>query len=152
MNITIRKATQQDLQAILNLMADDELGKSREAPSLPEKYSPSFLQIIESTFFDIFVMTDEKGSIIGSYQLMILPHLSHQGMKRAQIESVRIKKELRGQGLGRQLMQHAILQAQEQDCGMVQLTSNKARAEKAHRFYEALGFLASHEGFKLGLG
>ena len=86
--------------------------------------------------------------MIGCLQLTIIPGLARQGMKRAQIEGVRVDRHYRGEKVGGKLFEKAIAMARSEQCGMVQLTSDKQRND-AHRFYEKLGFSASHEGLKL---
>jgi GNAT superfamily N-acetyltransferase len=88
--------------------------------------------------------------VVGTMQLSFLPGLSHNGATRAQIAAVRVRDDLRGQGFGARMMEWAIAEARRRDCSMVQLTTNKSRRD-AHRFYERLGFVASHEGMKLAL-
>ena len=142
----IRRAIQDDVPAILALLMDDDLGKLREDGS-PKPYEGAFEAICrdENQFFGVATL-DSK--LVGCFQITFIPGLSRRGMWRAQIESVRIARALRGQGLGTIMMQWAIARARERGCGLVQLNSDKTRLE-AHNFYEALGFKASHEGFKL---
>lgn len=83
-------------------------------------------------------------------QLSFLPGLARRGALRAQIGAVRVGKGYRGRGLGAALFGWAIQEARRRDCALVQLTTDKSRAE-AHRFYEHLGFVASYEGLKLKL-
>jgi len=144
--VVIRRAIQGDVPAILALLMDDDLGKLREDGSL-EPYEGAFQAISrdENQFFGVAVLDSE---LVGCFQITFIPGLSRRGMWRAQIESVRIARALRGQGLGTIMMQWAIARARERGCGLVQLNSDKTRLE-AHNFYEALGFKASHEGFKL---
>jgi len=97
-------------------------------------------------------MTDEASDrLIGCFQIMFLPHVSFQGMRRCQVESVRIRSDLRDKGLGTELMKYAINLSKEKGCGIFQLTSNKNRIEKAHKFYKNLGMESTHEGYKLYL-
>jgi ribosomal protein S18 acetylase RimI-like enzyme len=142
----IRRAIQDDVPSILALLMDDELGKLREDGSL-KPYEDAFEAISrdENQFLGI---ADLGSKPVGCFQISFIPGLSRRGMWRAQIESVRIARALRGQGLGTIMMQWAIVRARERGCGLVQLNSDKARLE-AHKFYETLGFKASHEGFKL---
>jgi ribosomal protein S18 acetylase RimI-like enzyme len=144
----IRKAVQGDVPTILALLVDDDLGKLREDGSL-RLYEDAFEAISgdENQFFGVATL-DSK--LVGCFQLTFIPGLSRRGMWRAQIESVRIARTLRGQGLGTIMMRWAIARARERGCGLVQLNSDKTRLE-AHNFYEALGFKASHEGFKLNV-
>ena len=98
----------------------------------------------------ILLVADDGGRIVGCLQLSFIPGLTRKGMWRAQVEGVRVAKSHRGRGLGRALFEWVIAKAQERGCGLVQLTTDKARPD-ALAFYEALGFKASHEGMKLGL-
>lgn len=148
MNFEIRKSKYCDLSEIVELMFDDDFGSKRESKSLTE-YEQSYEEIYKSDCFDIYVMIDSNDQVIGTYQIMFLPHLSFKGTKRAQIESVRIKKSLRGQGLGKKLIEHAIEIAKDNNCGIFQLTSNKDRSDQAHGFYKDLGLSPTHEGYKL---
>ena len=141
----IRRAKTEELKKIVHLLTDDDFGKTREGSI--ESYTEVFEELLSSEYFDVFVM--QKGNeIIGCYQMMYLPHLSFKGTKRAQVESVRIKAELRGQGLGSKLMKHAIEVAEKAGCGIFQLTSNKKRIE-ANKFYRELGLEPTHDGYKL---
>ena len=130
------------------------MGKSRE--SLDEEsvsnYQKAIQEIVSSDNFDIYVMTDESNeALVGCFQIMFLPHVSFQGMKRSQVESVRVRSDQRGKGLGSELMKFAIELSREEGCGIFQLTSNKSRIEKAHKFYRKLGMDSTHEGYKLYL-
>jgi GNAT superfamily N-acetyltransferase len=87
---------------------------------------------------------------VGTLQLTIIPGLSRRGATRSIIEAVRIHADERGSGLGTQLIEWAIDASRREGCHLVQLTSDKSRVD-AHRFYERLGFEASHLGFKLQL-
>lgn len=149
---TIRVARRDDLRAIVRLLADDKLGQSRETYSecLPDAYIDAFAAI-ERDPENALVVAEEAGAIIGVLQLTFIPHLTYTGGVRAQIEGVRIDSAYRGQGIGRVLFDWAIARARARGCHLVQLTANKQRPA-AHRFYESLGFRASHEGLKLHLG
>ncbi|GAA0372493.1 GNAT family N-acetyltransferase [Bacillus horti] len=146
-----RKATKRDLNEIVRMLADDELGAKREKyeEPLPEAYYHAFTAIEEQVGNQI-ILAVEGESILGCLQLTIIPGLARQGMKRAQIEGVRVDKEHRGKKVGETLFKKAIELAKSEGCGLVQLTTNKARTD-AHRFYDKLGFTSSHEGMKLNL-
>jgi len=151
----IRKATADDLPAIVRLLAEDELGATREeyAEPLPQAYLDAFAAMQKQGGNDYLVAIEDGArddTMIGCLQLTLIPGLSRRGMTRAQIEGVRVHKGHRGKQVGEKLMQHAIDLAKEAGCGLVQLTTDKARPD-AHRFYERLGFTASHEGMKLSL-
>ena len=147
--VIFRDARRADLPAIVALLADDVLGAERESAAVDEAYLLAFDQIAADTGSRLIV-AEEDGEVAGTLQLNLLPGLSRHGMLRAQIEGVRVAAGQRGRGLGKSLIDWAIGQAREHGCGLVQLTSDKRRPD-AIRFYESLGFAASHEGLKLPL-
>ncbi|MCH4548731.1 GNAT family N-acetyltransferase [Rhizobium changzhiense] len=144
-----RLARLSDLAAIVRLLGDDDLGGAREIVSAPvdARYLSAFAAIEADANQLLAVATDAADQVVGCLQLSFLPGLSRTGMWRGQIESVRVARDLRGSGLGAQFIEWAIAQCAERGCGLVQLTSDKARGD-AIRFYERLGFVASHEGLK----
>jgi GNAT superfamily N-acetyltransferase len=144
----LRLARPADIPAILALLADDALGRTREGGA-DEAAQAAFGEIERDPNNALYVI-DIAGQVAGCAQLTIIPGLSRRGMKRAQIEAVRVSSRRRGEGLGRWFFDALIAIARERGCGLVQLTSDKRRTE-AHRFYGSLGFVASHEGFKLSL-
>lgn len=152
----IRRATGADLPAIIALLADDALGSTREDVSQPPSaaYQAAFAAI-DADANQFFAVLDRQGGIIGGgiigcLHLTFIPGLSRRGVWRGQIESVRISSRCRGEGLGHRLLVWAIDRCRAHGCGLVQLTTDKARPD-ALRFYEDLGFVASHEGLKLTL-
>lgn len=151
MSALFRPATGADLPAIIALLMDDELGKLREDLSTPpnRRYLEA-LDAIERDPNHLLIVAEKAGLVVGCLQLSFLPGLSHLGMWRGQIEGVRVASSQRGEGVGKAMLQWAIEQCRKRHCGLVQLTTDKRRPD-AHRFYEALGFKASHEGMKLAL-
>lgn len=147
--MTIRQAHKEDVISIVAMLADDELGRLREdfREPLPESYYQAFKTIEEDPHQSLMVMVEE-GQVIGTLQLTLIPYLTYQGGIRAQIEAVRIHKDYRGQGIGEQLFRWAIAEAEAKGAHLIQLTTDKKRPD-ALRFYEKLGFKASHEGMKL---
>ncbi|HYF58233.1 MAG TPA: GNAT family N-acetyltransferase [Burkholderiaceae bacterium] len=147
-----RPATADDLPAIVRLLADDPLGAGREtvADPLPAAYREAFDAIARDPNQALVVVGLPDRPVAGVLQITYTPYLTHRGGWRATIEGVRIAADLRSEGLGRRLFEWAIAQARARGCRMVQLTSDKARPD-AIRFYESLGFRASHEGLKLPL-
>ncbi|MGH1436143.1 MAG: GNAT family N-acetyltransferase [Lewinella sp.] len=147
--MTIRQAQKEDVISIVAMLADDELGRLREdfRKPLPESYYQAFQTIYEDPHQSLMVM-EKEGQVIGTLQLTLIPYLTYQGGIRAQIEAVRIHKDYRGQGIGEQLFRWAIAEAQRKGAHLIQLTTDKKRPD-ALRFYEKLGFKASHEGMKL---
>jgi GNAT superfamily N-acetyltransferase len=134
------------------MLADDKLGSLREAftDPLPEVYYEAFERIERDHNQELIVVEDLDGQVIGTLQLSHIPYLTYQGGIRTQIEAVRIRSDLRSQGIGEEFFRWAIARAQEKGAHMVQLTTDKKRPE-AKKFYEKLGFVDSHEGMKLNL-
>lgn len=147
--VNIRRATIDDVPAIVGLLMDDAIGATRESADDLTPYKDAFA-VIDADHHEFLAVADRDGEIIGTFQLSLLPGLSRRGAFRAQVEAVRVAASARGEGLGETMMRWAIEEARKRGCVMVQLTSDKAR-EDAHRFYERLGFTATHEGFKLAL-
>lgn len=148
-DLEIRDATPGDLPAIVAMLADDPLGAQRESPHDLSPYRAA-LERLDADPNQHLVVAEREGQVIGTLQLTIIPGLSHKGATRALIEAVRIHSDERGSGLGSRLIEWAVDRSRQLDCVMVQLTSDKTRSD-AHRFYERLGFTASHEGFKMRL-
>lgn len=151
--LAIRRATRDDLEAIVRLLADDALGATRESPATPllEAYTEAFDAIDGDPRHELVVADRGARRTIAVLQLTVMPGITHRGMWRAQIEGVRVASDLRASGIGQALFEWAIARARERGCRMVQLMSDKRRPD-AIRFYERLGFVASHEGLKLHLG
>ncbi|MFF7385697.1 GNAT family N-acetyltransferase [Streptomyces griseoluteus] len=148
-DLAIRPAAPADIRAIVAMLADDPLGAQRESPDDLTPYLAAF-ERLDTDPNQHLVVAERHGRVIGTLQLTIIPGLSRQGATRSLIEAVRIHADERGSGLGSELIQWAVDTSRRLGCHLVQLTSDKARAD-AHRFYERLGFTASHEGFKLSL-
>jgi len=147
--LIFRDAERADVPAIVALLADDVLGASREAGQVDDAYWAAFAMLAGDARNRVIV-ADAGGQVVGTLQLTLIPGLSRHGMLRAQIEGVRVASGGRGRGLGRQMIEWAVAQARQAGCGLVQLTSDKQRPG-AIRFYESLGFTATHEGLKLSL-
>ncbi|MEM9858345.1 MAG: GNAT family N-acetyltransferase [Bacteroidota bacterium] len=146
-----RKARKSDIPSIVEMLAHDELGKKREnfSDPLPNSYLKAFDKIEKDINQELMVVEDHN-EIIGTLQLSFIQYLTYQGGIRAQIEAVRIREDQRGKGLGETLFKWAIERARVKGAHVLQLTTDKTRPD-AFRFYEKLGFAASHEGMKLHL-
>ena len=149
---TFRTAAATDLPAIVAMLADDSLGANRETLEDPPAacYRDAFAAIAADPN-QLLLLMESGGRIVGFLQLSFIPGLSRRGAWRGQIESVRIASDARGGGFGRAMFAHAIDLCRARGCSLVQLTTDKSRAD-ARRFYEQLGFVATHEGMKLDLG
>ncbi|WBC14759.1 GNAT family N-acetyltransferase [Micromonospora sp. WMMA1998] len=148
-DVIFRDATRADLPAVLALLADDVLGRDRDLPEVDAAYERAFADL-DADPRNHLVVAEVDGEPAGCFQLTYIPGLGRHGAERCLIESVRVRSDLRGRGLGRVMMRWAIDQARARGCALVQLTTDKQRAD-AHRFYRGLGFVASHEGMKLAL-
>lgn len=144
----VRAATEVDLPAIVALLNDDQFGQARNPlfDAAADRYRDAFRAIAADPNNAVHV-AEQNGRIVGCYQLTFIRGLSYTGGVRAQIESVRIASDVRGQGLGHAMMEHALGLARLRGCTLVQLTTDVRRAE-TRQFYERLGFTASHYGMK----
>ena len=148
-DVLIRRATAADVAAIVTMIADDQLGATRESTDDLTPYLAAFEQI-DADPNQLLVVAERNDEVIGTLQLTIIPGLSRRGSTRGLIEAVRVAAPARGSGLGSTLVQWAVEESRTRGCALVQLTSDKTRSE-AHRFYTRLGFDNTHEGFKLKL-
>ncbi|MGW3095814.1 N-acetyltransferase family protein [Streptomyces sp. NPDC001102] len=145
----IRPATADDVPEIVAMLADDPLGAQRESPDDLAPYLAA-LERLAADPHQHLVVAVREGRVVGTLQLTVVPGLSRRGATRSIIEAVRIHADERGSGLGTRLIEWAIDASRREGCQLVQLTSDNTRTD-AHRFYERLGFTASHVGFKLSL-
>lgn len=145
----LREARRDEIERIIFLIADDRLGARRETSDDLAPYLAAFDAIAADPNNQMLVW-EEDGAVVGCFQLTFIPGLSRGAAWRAQIESVRVAREKRAQGIGEKMMRGAIEMARARGCKLVQLTTDKTR-EDAHRFYRKLGFIDSHEGMKLVL-
>ncbi len=148
-NLLVRSATAADLPVVVALLRDDDLGVTREATELAP-YEAAFAEIVADPAHDVLVGV-LGGEVVACLQLTVLPCLTHGGRRRAQVEGVRVAASARRTGVGAALVEAAVARAEAAGCGVVQLTTDHRRPE-ALRFYERLGFTATHHGLKRELG
>lgn len=148
--MNFRKATENDIATLVEMIADDALGEKREnfKTPLPKAYLKAFEKINADENQELIVVENKSSEIIGTFQLSFIQYLTYRGGIRAQIEAVRIKKGNRGLGIGKIMFEWAINRAKERNAHLLQLTTDKKRP-KAIKFYEDLGFKSTHEGMKL---
>jgi GNAT superfamily N-acetyltransferase len=149
--VTLRQARREELPAIVRMLADDPLGEKRhrvEEP-LPGAYYAAFDAIVASPN-NLLCVAEQNGEIVGTLQLTFIPGLDYFGAERMLIEAVRVRGDRRSAGIGKAMIARAIEIAQKRGCQRVELTSSASRKD-AHRFYQRLGFVASHVGMKLML-
>jgi GNAT superfamily N-acetyltransferase len=151
-SVVLRRAGAGDLPAIVDLIAADQLGATRDGVRTAgdlAAYQAAF-EAIDRDPSHLLLVAQSGHDIVATMQLSFLPGLARRGALRAQIEAVRVHEAYRSRGLGAALFAWAINESRRRRCALVQLTTDKSRSG-AHRFYERLGFVASHEGMKLPL-
>ncbi len=150
-SLVFRSALLSDVASIVALLADDPLGSQRDTPGDPldDRYILAF-NAINTDLNQRLVVASEGDDIVGTLQLSFIPGIARRGAWVGQIKAVRVAAHRRNAGLGHALIEWAIAQCKSRGCSVVQLSTDKSRAD-AHRFYEKLGFVASHEGYKLSL-
>ncbi|MCA2216131.1 GNAT family N-acetyltransferase [Jidongwangia harbinensis] len=150
--VKFRIADRSDVPAVLDLLDDDSISRTRErlVPAGDDAAVWAAFEAIDADPRNELIVADDDGAVIGTCQLTFVPSLSRGGAERLIVEAVRVRDDRRGHGVGRAMMRWALDRGRERGCRLAQLTSDKRRVE-AHRFYESLGFTASHEGMKLTL-
>jgi GNAT superfamily N-acetyltransferase len=150
-DLIFRRATEDDVPRIIALLADDVLGASREATGAEDysRYLSAFRAIDADLNQFLLAVVDGTG-IVGTLQLTFIPGLASMGLKRGQIEAVRVASDRRGEKIGEAMFDWALQKCRAEQCGIVQLTTDRTRTE-AHRFYDRLGFRPSHIGYKMKL-
>lgn len=150
-DILIRKAEKNDIEAILQIMLEDMIGEKEDydGNKIHENYIKAF-ETINRNDWQYLAVAVQNSKVIGTFQLSFIPNIIYTGALICLVEAVLVSSEYRGKGIGSYMMKWAIDTAKEKGCRLVELTSNKLRND-AHRFYKQLGFIATHEGFKLDL-
>ncbi|MBT4989904.1 MAG: GNAT family N-acetyltransferase [Rickettsiales bacterium] len=151
LQIKIRKASKEDVPDIVRIISDNPIGALREdfQENIPNSYYVAFDRI-DQDINQLLVVAEIKSNIVGTLQISFISNMSVKGAYRALIEGMHVDSKYRGEGVGTFMMEWAINKARQKGCNIAQLTSNKERID-AHRFYSRLGFVATHEGFKLAL-
>ena len=149
-DVELRRATADDLSGIVTMLADDPLGAERETRDGDLAPYRRAFELVDGDPAHVLLVAVEGDELVGTLQLSVLPGLARRGASRGQIEAVRVAAGARGRGLGAVLVGWAVEECRRRGCALVQLTTDKSRTD-ARRFYEQLGFVASHEGMKLAL-
>lgn len=147
-DVSFRDARRSDVAAVVALLRDDSLGQTREGEDLSPYLAAFDAMIAESG--NALIVGERAGRPVATYQLTFISGLSLRATRRAQIESVRVAKDLRGKGIGRAMFADAESRARAAGCSLMQLTMNASRTDSA-QFYQSLGFNPSHVGFKRDL-
>jgi GNAT superfamily N-acetyltransferase len=150
--VALREAVVDDVPTIVELLAADQLGATRDGVASEADLEPyvAAFHALSADPAHLLVVAADGADLVATMQLSFLPGLARRGAMRAQIEAVRVREDYRSRGLGVAMFRWAIDEARARGCSVVQLTTDKSRAD-AHRFYERLGFVASHSGLKLHL-
>jgi GNAT superfamily N-acetyltransferase len=148
MSVVFRLAEAGDVPAIVALLRDDALGQAREGLEIGD-YIAAFEQM-QSEGHNHLIVGERGGRIVATYQLTFIRGLSLRAARRAQIESVRVAGDMRGQQIGEAMMADAEARARAAGCTLMQLTMNATRTDSA-RFYQRVGFTPSHIGYKRDL-
>ncbi len=148
LRVRLRRATLADVPALVRLMSDDDISAGRETSDLAP-YERAFARI-DAEPAQLLVVGEVDGEAVCTLQLTVIPGLSRGGALRGQVEAVRVRSDLRGRGVGEALLGWAVEELRSRGCAVAQLTTDKRRTD-AHRFYARLGWVASHEGFKIQL-
>ncbi len=150
MAMRVRLAVRDDLAQLIRLLADDALGAVREDPDGGDSEYGDAFDAIASDDRNFLLVGDDEGAVVACVQVTLTPGLTHRGAVRATLEGVRVRSDRRGESIGEALLREAVEFARERGARIVQLTTDKRRPD-AKRFYERLGFEATHEGMKLRL-
>ena len=145
----VRRALREDLATIIALLVDDVPGKAQDHAVVDEAYETAF-EAVQADPRNELVVVEDGGEVVACLQVTYIPGLGRHGAERTLVEAVRVRSDLRGRGIGEQLMGWVVDRARARGCGLVQLTTHGSRTD-AHRFYERLGFVPSHVGMKLTL-
>ena len=150
--VFLREAVVDDVPVVVELLGADQLGAARDAATSQADLEPYLraFTVLDADPAHLLVVADDGAAVVATLQLSLLPGLARRGALRAQLEAVRVRADYRSQGLGTAMFEWAINESRRRGATLVQLTTDKSR-DDAHRFYERLGFVASHEGFKLHL-
>jgi GNAT superfamily N-acetyltransferase len=149
-SLVIRRAVEADLPVVIRLFATPDHGNAKHedlGPPLPSCYAETLAKIADDPD-NALMVAELEGSVVGAFHLTVIQYVANRGGRVAQVENVIVEPAFRGRGIGEAMMRWAITEARRRGCFRIQLTSNKVR-KRAHRFYERLGFVASHEGMKL---
>ena len=150
--VLLREAVEGDVPVLVQLLAADQLGATRDGVTGEDDLQPYLraFRAIDADDAHLLLAAEVDGEVVATMQLSFLPGLARRGALRGQIEAVRVREDYRDRGLGAAIFHWAIAESRRRGCALVQLTTDRTRAD-AHRFYERLGFVASHEGLKLHL-
>lgn len=139
MTLQIREATPDDLPSVLALYAQPDMDKGRVLPL--NEAQQLLAQFARYPDFHLYVACDDAqtGTVLGSFALLVMHNLAHFGTPSAIVEDVVVSPEQQRRGIGRQMMAWALERARQAGCYKLVLSSNQKR-ERAHAFYESLGF------------
>ena len=145
-SLEVREATPDDLDAVLALQREDSFHSFSEPDHVSANQRAAFAEIDADPQQQLLVGTLD-GQVVTTAHVTWIRMLSADGGLYCQVEAVRTASDLRGRGIGAQLMSVIEDEARRRGAARIQLTSNQRRAD-AHRFYERLGYEPTHVGMK----
>jgi GNAT superfamily N-acetyltransferase len=152
MNLSHKKASKSDLPRLVELLIDDELGSKRDGDFEKNKKSyEDMFDLIDKDPNQYLMVILQEDKIIGTCHLTLVPSLTYKGKIRCQIEALRVCSKMRGKGMGHWVIREAIEWGKKNKAKIFQLTADKRR-ERVKKFYESLGFVPTHDGYKMNLG
>ena len=145
MSVHIRPATADDLPGVLALYAQPDMDNGKVM--VLEEAAQVWAQFSHYPNYRLFVACEGE-AVVGTFALLVMHNLGHQGTPSAIVEDVVVHDAHQSQGLGRDMMHHAMALAREAGCYKLVLSSNQKRV-RAHAFYESLGF--QRHGFSFSI-
>jgi mycolipenoyl-CoA---2-(long-chain-fatty acyl)-trehalose mycolipenoyltransferase / long-chain-acyl-CoA---trehalose acyltransferase len=142
----LRRAQRTDVADIVALLSDDPIGAGRESTETA-RYEAAFDALARDPAQFLAVVRDDDGAVVGTMQLSIVPGLARSGATRLQVEGLRVAEPVRGIGLGTEMLTWAHDHGRARGASISQIASDVERVD-AHRFYERLGYAATHVGLK----
>ena len=143
--IAVREAEAEDLRAVLNLYGQVGLDEGRTLPLDDAEAIFDYMRAYPN--YRLYV-AELDGRVVGTFTLIIMRNMIHVGASSGLVEAVGVDVSLRGHGVGRAMMEHARALCRAAGCYKMALSSNLTR-ERAHAFYDALGFARHGYSFQV---
>lgn len=147
--ISVRLARRDDVVMLVEIFAADDLGGHGDTtdPAILPRYIDAF-EAIERSPSEVLYVAEWDGVIAGTFKTTELVTLTGRGRRTLLVQTVHVRADLRGRGIGHEMMQFCIAEARRSGIAAIALSTNRLRGD-AHRFYERLGFEQTHLGYKM---
>lgn len=145
MDVVLRGIERDEIVAAVALIDEGSLGPGAEDAARLDEYWEAVLETRRRSGEVVVAILD--GHVVGMCQIIVFRHFQHTGGWCAEIETVYVRSDLRGRGVGAALLEFVEAFARERGCYRVQLASRSERLD-AHRFYRAHGYSQNSQGFK----